>query len=245
MRALHSTHHSSSGFRSPLVPHFKGHWRGALAFCPLCPSISPVHLNACSQVTPHPPALAASCSHPQAPPVCQVDFTWVGPPEQVDVQAVKCSLEGLQMRLVVVHQGPQQKAGEAQDPHHRIQGLDVPPGKGHHKQRRGELYGQLLQGRMTKASFHSRLWSASSGSRVWARTPVLLNLIWNESWGDVRDQGKGWGFFSGQETWETLLSLHPRGTQGRVRDILWLQSHSFGPTGTRTSISPGSNKVTR
>ena len=161
-----------------------------------------------------------------------------------DIQAIECSLEGLQMRLVVLHQGPQWEAGEGPDLHHRIQGLGVPPGKSHHKQRQEELYGQLLQGRMAKTSFHSKLWSASSRSWVWAWTPVLKNLLWNESCRDVREQGNGWEFFSGQETWDTLLSLHPRGTQGRVRDILWTQSHIFGPTGTRTSISPGSNKVT-
>ena len=138
----------------------------------------------------------------------------------------------MKVKLVVLHQGPQWEAGEGPDLHHRIQGLGVPPGKSHHKQRQEELYRQLLQGRMAKTSFHSKLWSASSRSWVWAWTPVLKNLLWNESCRDVREQGNGWEFFSGQETWDTLLSLHPRGTQGRVRDILWTQSHSFGPTGT-------------
>ena len=81
-RALHCIYHSFPGFRNPLGPYLKGHWWGAHAFCPFCPSTSPVHLDGCPSGPPHPPALAASCSHPQAPPVCQVDLTWVGPPEQ-------------------------------------------------------------------------------------------------------------------------------------------------------------------
>ena len=46
-RALHSIYHRSPGFRNPLGPHLKGHWWGAHAFRPFCPSTSPVHPEAC------------------------------------------------------------------------------------------------------------------------------------------------------------------------------------------------------
>lgn len=35
--ALHSTHHSSSGFQAPLGPHFKGHWGAHVPFVPSAP----------------------------------------------------------------------------------------------------------------------------------------------------------------------------------------------------------------
>ena len=61
------------------------------------------------------------------------------PLSKQDIQVTEWSLEGLQMRLVLLHQGPQAEAGEGPGLYHHIQGLGVPPGKGHHKQWREEL----------------------------------------------------------------------------------------------------------
>ena len=41
-----------------------------------------------------------------------------------------------------------------------------------------------------KASFHSRLWTASSRSLGGAWTPIV-NILQNEFWEDVREQGRG------------------------------------------------------
>ena len=112
---------------------------------PFVPSTSPLHPNACSQIillawlhlahTPGPHQSARS-TLPGA------DLL-----SKQEVQAVECSLEGFQMRLVVLHQGAQRETGKGPGLHHRLHGMGVPPGKGRRKQRREELDGQLLQGR--------------------------------------------------------------------------------------------------
>ena len=200
--------------------------------------------NACSQVTPHLPGLAASCSHPRPHQSARSTLPRADLLSKQEVQAIKYSLEGLQMRLVVLHQGPHREVGEGPGLHHRLHGMGVPPGKGRHKQPRDELDGQLLQGRngqglILQQALAGQLQESGWGPDAHPEEPTPGQVL-----GGCQ-RARGGGSFSGQGTGETLLSLHPQGTQGRVRDILWSQSHSFGPTGTRTSLSPSSNKGTR
>ena len=53
--------------------------------------------------------------------------------------------------------------------------------------------GSFSRAALAKASFHSRLWPASSMSLGGTRMPILKNLLWNESWGNFSEQGRGWG----------------------------------------------------
>lgn len=62
-----------------------------------------------------------------------------------DVESIQCSLKDLLVRLLLLHQGPQRKAGKGPGLHHRLQGLTVPPSEGRCEQRWEELHGQHLQ----------------------------------------------------------------------------------------------------
>ena len=138
-RALHCIYYSFPGFRNPLGPYLKGHWWGAHAFCPFCPSTSPVHLAVC----PSGPLILLPWLHlahtPRPHQSARLTLPGLDPLSKQDIQVIEWSLEGLQMRLVLLHQGPQAEAGEGPGLYHHIQGLGVPPGKGHHKQWREEL----------------------------------------------------------------------------------------------------------